>query len=62
MVKQMKLIGKAKTVIKSTKATQIIILYKHMMLIFKAEYKFNVYIAKESGNGPYKFTVVRMQQ
>ena len=33
-----------------------------MMLIFKAEYKFNVYIAKESGNGPYKFTVVRMQQ
>ena len=37
---------KAKTAIKSTKATQITISYKHIMLIYKEKYKFNVYITK----------------
>ena len=39
---------KAKTAIKSTKATRITISYKHTMLIYnyKEKYKFNVYIAK----------------
>ena len=59
---------KAKTAIKSRKATQITISYKHTILIYKEKYKFNAYIAKKkkkkkkSGNGPYEFTVVRMQQ
>ena len=44
---------KAKTAIKSTKATQITISHKHTILIYKEKYNFNVYIAKESGNGPY---------
>ena len=41
----MKLIGlhhKAKTAIKSTKASQITISYKHTLLIYKQKYKFNV--------------------
>ena len=42
---------KAKTAIKATKTTQITISYKHALLIYKEKYKFNVYIAKESGNG-----------
>ena len=38
---------KAKTAIKSTKATQTTISYKHTaMLLYKEMYKFNVYIAK----------------
>ena len=47
---------KAKTAIKSTKATLITISYKHTMLIYEEKYKFNVYIAKESGNGPDEST------
>ena len=45
----MKSIGlhrKAKTAIKSTKATQITISYKLPMLIYKERYKFKVYIVK----------------
>ena len=63
---RMKSIGfhrKAKTAIKSTKATQITIPYKHTMLIYKKMYKFNVYVAKWSENAPtnppYEDTVAR---
>ena len=58
----MKLIGlhhKTKTAVKSTKATQITISYKHMMLIYKEK---STSLIHSNGNGPYESTVVRMQQ
>ena len=57
---------KAKTAIKSTKATPKYynLIQAYDAIIYKEKYKFNVYIAKQNRNGPYdyKSTVVRMQQ